>query len=66
MCMKKIHDFVGEQKAQVSLEFILLVGSVIVAALSFYAIRGAVRSYAQSIIEQIDTERNASIAKITR
>lgn len=58
--------FLNEQRAQVSLEMILLTGGMIIVALGFYSISSSIRSIANVTSDWIDQERNASIRKVTR
>ncbi len=55
-----------DEKAQVSIEFILLTGGVVAAALIFYTLSGSIQSFASVVANWTATERNATIAKITR
>jgi uncharacterized protein (UPF0333 family) len=55
-----------EEHGQVSIEFILLTGGVVVAALTFYALQGTMRSFADVTSDWVAKERNASIIKLTR
>jgi uncharacterized protein (UPF0333 family) len=54
------------EKAQVSLEFILLVGGVLVGALTIFTLRDSLKNFAQVISDWVDAERNLSIAQVTR
>ncbi len=55
-----------EEQGQVSIEFILLTGGVVVAALTFYALQGTMRSFASVTSDWVARERNASIIRLTR
>lgn len=55
-----------EEHAQVSIEFVLLTGGVVVAALTFYTLQGTMRSFASVTSDWVARERNASIIKLTR
>jgi uncharacterized protein (UPF0333 family) len=59
-------DFLRDEKAQVSLEFIFITGGVVVAALTFYSLQGTIASFANVTAEWVETERDAAITKITR
>jgi len=55
-----------EEQGQVSIEFILLTGGVVVAAMTFYALQGTMRSFANVTSDWVAKERNAAIVKLTR
>jgi|Deesub1362B_J571_1020462.scaffolds.fasta_scaffold01235_4 uncharacterized protein (UPF0333 family) len=55
-----------DEKAQVSLEFILLVGGVLVGALTIFTLRDSLKNFAQVISDWVEAERNLSIAQVTR
>ncbi len=59
-------DFALSEKAQVSLEFILLVGGVLVAALTIVGIRESIKSLANVTSDWVEQERNLVIEKVTR
>ncbi len=59
-------QFVRNEKAQVSIEMILLTGGMILVALGFYSISQSIRAMTDVTSDWIDQERNASIAKVTR
>jgi uncharacterized protein (UPF0333 family) len=59
-------SFIQQNRAQVSIEFILLAGGVILAAVTFYAVQGSIKSFANVTADWIENERNASITKLTR
>jgi len=50
----------------VSLEFILLTGGVILAALTVYALRGSINAFASVVSDWVGAQRNATLTKITR
>ena len=54
------------ERAQISLEFILLVGGVLVGALTIFTLRDSIRNFSQVITDWVDAERNISIAQVTR
>lgn len=58
--------FIRQRSAQVSIEFILLAGGVILAAVTFYAVQGSIKSFANVTANWVAEERNASITKLTR
>ncbi|MFQ6137306.1 MAG: class III signal peptide-containing protein [Candidatus Hydrothermarchaeales archaeon] len=62
----KISEFVMEKRSQVSMEFILLTGGVVVAALIFFTLSGSIQNFANVVSNWTETERNATISKITR
>lgn len=55
-----------DERAQVSLEFILLAGGIIVGALTIFALRDSLKNFAQVVSNWVESERNLSIAKVTR
>lgn len=59
-------SFIRQNRAQVSIEFILLAGGVILAAVAFYTVQGSIKSFANVTAGWVDVERNASITKLTR
>ncbi len=61
-----LKSFLGIERAQVSMEFILITGGVIVAALTIFSLQGTISSLANVSTDWVDQERNATIAKITR
>jgi uncharacterized protein (UPF0333 family) len=61
-----LRGFIRQGKSQVSIEFILLAGGVILAAITFYAVQGSIKSFANVTANWIETERNLSITKLTR
>ncbi len=63
--MGRCRSFLEEQ-GQVSIEFILLTGGVVVAALTFYTLQGTMRSFANVTSDWVAKERNATIIKLTR
>jgi len=58
--------FLGEEKAQVSMEFILLTGGVVAAALIFWSLGGSIRNLGTTVSNWVSLERNLTITKITR
>jgi len=62
----RISELLRENKAQVSIEFVLLTGGVVAAALIFYSLSGSIQAFANVVSNWTGTERNATIAKITR
>ncbi len=61
-----ILSLLKDEKAQVSIEFILLTGGVVAAALIFYTLSGSIQAFAQVVANWTAAERDATIAKITR
>ncbi|NOZ59375.1 MAG: class III signal peptide-containing protein [Euryarchaeota archaeon] len=57
---------ISGERAQVSLEFILLVGGVLVGALTIFTLRDSLRNFSQVIADWVEAERNLSIAQVTR
>lgn len=54
------------EKAQVSVEFILITGGVVVAAIIFYSMSGAIRNLGTTVSNWVGIERNLTITRITR
>ncbi|GBE55689.1 hypothetical protein BMS3Bbin15_01872 [archaeon BMS3Bbin15] len=61
-----IKELVSSEEGQVSLEFILLVGGVIVAALTIIALEKSLKYLGDITSSWVGQERNISIQKITR
>ncbi len=59
-------DFLKDERAQVSIEFILLTGGVVVAAITFYSIQGTITSFANVTANWTANERDVAIQKLTR
>ena len=66
MTCLRISRFLEEKEAQVSIEFLLLTGGVVSAALIFFSLSGSIQAFANVVSNWTDSERNATIAKITR
>lgn len=56
----------GGERSQVSLEFILLTGGVILAAVAVYALRGSINAFGSVVSDWVGAQRNATLMKITR
>jgi uncharacterized protein (UPF0333 family) len=56
----------SDERAQVSIEFILLVGGVLIGALTIFTLRDSLNNFAQVISEWAEQERNISISQVTR
>ncbi|NOZ82224.1 MAG: class III signal peptide-containing protein [Euryarchaeota archaeon] len=56
----------SDERAQVSIEFILLVGGVLIGALTIFTLRDSLKNFAQVISEWAEQERNISISQVTR
>lgn len=54
------------ERSQASIEFILLAGGVIVAAMAFFTIKNSVVSLANVTSELVEVERNKTILRLTR
>jgi uncharacterized protein (UPF0333 family) len=63
---KLISRFIYAERAQVSVEFILLTGGVVVAAIIFYSLGGSIRAMGTMVTDWIGFERNLTITRITR
>ncbi len=61
-----LKSFLRIERAQVSIEFILITGGVVVAALTIFSLQGTISSLANVSTDWVDQERNATITKITR
>jgi uncharacterized protein (UPF0333 family) len=61
-----IIGFAREERAQVSIEFVLLTGGVVVAAIIFWSLGGSIRSLGQTVEGWVSIERDLTITKITR
>jgi uncharacterized protein (UPF0333 family) len=59
-------SFIKQEKGQVSIEFIILAGGVVVAAIAFFSLRGSIQSFANVTTDWVERERNLSIAKLKR
>ncbi len=59
-------DFFKGEKAQVSVEFILITGGVVVAAIIFYSMSGSIRNLGTTVSNWVGIERNLTITRITR
>ncbi len=56
----------SDERAQVSIEFILLVGGVLIGALTIFTLRDSLKNFAQVISDWAAQERNISISQVTR
>ncbi len=56
----------SDERAQVSIEFILLVGGVLIGALTIFTLRDSLKNFAQVISDWAGQERNISISQVTR
>ncbi len=63
---KNVRRFVYGERGQVSIEFILLAGGVVVAAIIFWSLGGSIRSLGTTVSNWVDSERNLTITRITR
>ncbi len=61
-----LKSFLGTERAQASIEFVLVTGGVIVAAITIFSLQGTIGSFANVSADWVDRERNATITKITR
>jgi uncharacterized protein (UPF0333 family) len=61
-----LRSFLGTERAQASIEFVLVIGGVVVAAISIFALQGTISSFANVSTNWVEQERNATITKITR
>lgn len=59
-------SFIRQNRSQISIEFILLAGGIILAAVTFYTVQGSIKSFANVTATWVEDERNASIIKLTR
>ncbi|MEE8167991.1 MAG: class III signal peptide-containing protein [Candidatus Hydrothermarchaeales archaeon] len=58
--------FVSQETGQVSIEFVILTGGVVVAAVAFFSLRGSIQAFANVTAEWVETERTLSISKLKR
>jgi len=61
-----IKELISSEEGQVSLEFILIVGGVIVAALTIIALKDSLKYLGKITSSWVGQERNLSIQKVTR
>lgn len=61
-----MQKFIKEVSAQVSIEFILLAGGVVVAAIVFWSLSGTFRNLGNVVSNWVAAERNITLTKITR
>jgi len=59
-------ELLYSEKGQVSLEFILLVGGVLVGALTIIGLRESLNFLGNVTSDWVEQERNLSIQKVTR
>jgi uncharacterized protein (UPF0333 family) len=64
--MWDLKNFLEAERAQASIEFVLVTGGVVVAALAIFSLQGTIASFANVTTDWAARERNATIAKITR
>jgi uncharacterized protein (UPF0333 family) len=64
--MWNFKSFLDEERAQASIEFVLVTGGVIVAAITIFSLQGTISSLANVSTNWAENQRNASISKITR
>lgn len=64
--MQSKPNFLNEQRAQVSMEMILITGGAVIAALTFYSLSGSIRSISTEVRNWIDVERSHALTKVTR
>jgi hypothetical protein len=48
------------------MEFILVTGGVLVAALTIWSLQGTLKSFANVTVDWVEKERNSTLTKITR
>ncbi|RMF90433.1 MAG: class III signal peptide-containing protein [Methanobacteriota archaeon] len=63
---RSIQRFITGERAQTSIEFILLTGGVVAAALIFWSLGGSIQNLGRTVEDWVSTERNLTIQKITR
>jgi hypothetical protein len=64
--MWDFRSFLRVERAQGSIEFVLVTGGVIVAAIAIFSLQGTIASFANVSTSWAEQERNATITKITR
>jgi len=63
---RKLYEFLNGEKAQVSIEFILLTGGVVAAAIIFWSVGGTIGNLGNTVETWVGLERNLTIARVTR
>ena len=64
--MWDFRSFLNAERAQASIEFVLVTGGVVVAAIAIFSLQGTISSFANVTTDWAERERNATITKITR
>lgn len=64
--MQSFKEALKSEKAQVSMEFILLAGSVVVAAIIFWSLSKTFNNLGAVVSNWVAAERNISLARVTR
>ncbi len=64
--MWNVRSFLGEERAQASIEFVLVTGGVIVAAITIFSLQGTISSLANVSTNWAESQRDATLSKITR
>ncbi len=64
--MWDFRSFLEVERAQASIEFVLVTGGVIIAAITIFSLQGTISSFASVATDWAEMERNATITKITR
>jgi uncharacterized protein (UPF0333 family) len=64
--MKKFGKFFSGERAQVSIEFIILTGGVVVAAVIFWSLGGSIEALGNTTSQWVSAERNLTLTRITR
>jgi uncharacterized protein (UPF0333 family) len=64
--MKNFRRFFSGERAQVSIEFILLAGGVVAAAVIFWSLGGSIEALGNTTSQWVAAERTLTINRITR
>jgi|GEM_PF-1276884 len=63
---KSIRNFFAAERGQVSIEFVLLTGGVVAAAVIFWSLGGSIRALGNTTSQWVAQERNITINRVTR
>jgi hypothetical protein len=59
-------NFLREEGGQVSIEFVLLTGGVVLAAITVYTLRGTIGAFSTVVQNWVTQERDATLTRIAR
>ncbi|GBE56176.1 MAG TPA: class III signal peptide-containing protein [Euryarchaeota archaeon] len=63
---RNIKNFFAAERGQVSIEFVLLTGGVVAAAVIFWSLGGSIRALGTTTSNWVAQERTITINRITR